>query len=219
MNASNGFEKLSLALSQGLTELVDRVSASLVVVQNFRYGAGAGIVWGSEGLILTNNHVVGRQPPVVIIGDGREFEAGVVARDPEVDLALLQIEAENLSPVQIADSDGLQVGELVFAVGHPWGERGFVTSGIVSALSHAQTRGKRRQIPIIRTDAALAPGNSGGPLVDASARVVGINTLVVGGDQGVAIPARIAEDFVANALRRSPRKAAGFEQKTLSTLV
>ncbi|MGD2157910.1 MAG: trypsin-like peptidase domain-containing protein [Anaerolineales bacterium] len=219
MNASNGFEKISLALSQELTELVDRVRTSLVVVKNSRFGAGAGIVWQPDGLILTNNHVVGRKHPLVVIGDGREFEADVVARDPEVDLALLQIEAENLSPAQIADSDGLQVGALVFAVGHPWGERGLVTSGIVSALSQAQTRGRRKQIPIIRTDATLAPGNSGGPLVDACGRVVGINTLIVGGDQGVAIPARIAKDFVANAPRRSPGKASEFNQKTLSTLV
>lgn len=219
MNASNGFERISLALSQELTALVDHVRASLVVVQNARFGAGAGFVWQSEGLILTNNHVVGRESPVVILADGRQFNSRIVARDPEVDLALLQIDAEDLSPAQIADSDGLRVGELVFAVGHPWGERGFVSAGIVSALSQAQTRGARKRIPIIRTDAALAPGNSGGPLVDASGRVVGINTLIVGGDQGVAIPASIAEDFVVNALQRFPQSGTEYKHRTLPTLV
>jgi serine protease Do len=85
-------------------------------------------------------------------------------------------------------------------VGHPWGQRGFVTGGIISSLGEAPTRGPRRSVPIIRSDVTLAPGNSGGPLANAAGGVIGINTLVIGGDLGVAIPSHLVEAFVAQAL-------------------
>jgi serine protease Do len=123
-----------------------------------------------------------------------------VAQDPEIDLALLQVGKSDLPPAQVADSRRLSVGQVVLAVGHPWGQRGFVTSGIISSLGKAATRGPRRSVPIIRSDATLAPGNSGGPLANATGGVIGINTLVVGGDLGVAIPSHLVEAFVAQAL-------------------
>jgi serine protease Do len=199
MIGANDIFKFSSLLAEEMAALVRRVQSSLVLVRGRRYGAGAGIIWDSDGLILTNNHVVGRQTPFVLLGDDREFEARLVARDPEIDLALLQIPAQDLPAASIADSNHLKVGELVFALGHPWGQRGYVTRGVVSALSQAQTSGKRGRIPIIRTDAPLAPGNSGGPLVNAAGAVIGINTLIVGGDQGVAIPSYLASEFVASS--------------------
>jgi serine protease Do len=113
---------------------------------------------------------------------------------------LLRLEPGEYSPAWIGDSHSLRVGELVLAVGHPWGQPGYVTLGIVSALGHAVGRDGQPAVPIIRSDAALAPGNSVGPLVNAMGAVVGINTMIIGGDQGVAIPAHVAADFVAQSL-------------------
>jgi serine protease Do len=94
------------------------------------------------------------------------------------------------------------VGQYVLAIGHPWGQRGVVTAGLISGLSKAHTRGPRGEIEIIRSDARLAPGNSGGPLVNAWGAVIGINTLIVGGDQGIALPSHTADEFVNRALSR-----------------
>ncbi|MCH7662485.1 MAG: trypsin-like peptidase domain-containing protein [Chloroflexi bacterium] len=135
-----------------------------------------------------------------------QLEIVLLARDPEVDLALLRIDAAGLQPLSIGDSTQVRVGELVFALGHPWGQRAAVTAGIVSHLSNVQTSGRRGLIPIIRTDAHLAPGNSGGPLVNAVGEVIGINTMIVGGDQGVAVPSAVAVDFVETALKRMKGK-------------
>jgi serine protease Do len=189
------------AFTGAIGELVDRVLPSLVVVRGRRFGAGSGIVWSSEGLILTNNHVVGRHSPVVVLQDDREYESRLVARDPDVDLALLSIEATGLTPLKAAAS-APRVGEMVFAFGHPWGQRNTVTRGIVSALISAQSRGGA-QVPIVRSDVPLAPGNSGGPLVDARGEVVGINAMIVGGDQSVAIAASVVTEFLKKAIRKA----------------
>jgi len=173
---------------------------SLVAVFAKRFGAGAGILWSADGLVLTNRHVLGRQGPRVLLADEHSFDAEVIATDEEIDLALLRILAQNLPAAPIGDSTQLRVGELVLTLGHPWGQRNASSMGIVSHLGSAQTRGERGIIPVIRTDATLAPGNSGGPLLNAAGEVVGINTMIVGGDQGVAIPSAVALDFVAKTL-------------------
>ncbi len=162
-------------------------------------GAGAGIIWSEDGLVLTNAHVVGRRAAVVLLHDDRELEARVLARDPDVDLALLSIDAGNLRPLRLA-ADSARIGEWVSAFGHPWGQRNIVTHGIVSALLLAQNR-RGEQLSIIRSDVSLAPGNSGGPLVNASGEVVGINAMIVGGDQSVSLCAQVIRGFVANSLR------------------
>jgi serine protease Do len=171
------------------------------VVRGRRFGAGAGIVWDANGLILTNNHVVGRHMPIVLLQDDREYESKLVARDPDVDLALLSIEADGLTPLKPAPVPP-RVGEMVFAFGHPWGQRNTVTRGIVSALVSAQNR-RGGKVPIVRSDASLAPGNSGGPLVNVKGEVVGINAMIVGGDQSVSIAASVAADFVRKAMAQS----------------
>jgi serine protease Do len=183
--------------TQVIHELVQQVLPSLVVVRGHRHGAGSGIVWDAKGLILTNNHVVGRHTPIVLLQDDREFESKLIARDPDVDLALLSIDAADLTPLRPA-SVSPRVGEMVFAFGHPWGQRNTVTRGIVSALVTAQNR-RGDKLPIVRSDAPLAPGNSGGPLVSASGEVVGINAMIVGGDQSVSIAASVASEFVKKA--------------------
>ena len=184
--------------TQVITDLVEQVLPSLVVVRGRRYGAGSGIVWDANGLILTNNHVVGRHMPIVVLQDDREYESKLVARDPNVDLALLSIEAADLTPLKPAPASP-RVGEMVFAFGHPWGQRNTVTRGIVSALVSAQNR-RGDTLPIVRSDAPLAPGNSGGPLVNARGEVVGINAMIIGGDQSVSIASSVAVDFVTKAL-------------------
>lgn len=175
---------------------VTDVNPGLVTVFAKRCGAGAGILWNRDGLVLTNRHVLGRHTPRVLLADERQFEAHVIATDEEVDLALLRIDGKDLPAARIGDSKALRVGELVFTLGHPWGQRNAASFGIVSHLDSARTRGRRGVIPVIRTDARLAPGNSGGPLVNAAGEVVGINTMIVGGDQGIAIPAAVALEFV-----------------------
>jgi serine protease Do len=188
--------------TQAVSDLVEQVMPSLVVVRGRRFGAGAGIVWEANGLILTNSHVVGRHTPIVLLQNDGEYESRLVARDPDVDLALLTIEATGLTPLRPASAPP-RVGEMVFAFGHPWGQRNTVTRGIVSALVSAQNR-RGDQLPVIRSDTPLAPGNSGGPLVNARGEVVGINAMIIGGDQSVSIAASVASEFVQKAMRNIP---------------
>jgi serine protease Do len=192
--------------TQVIDDLVQRVMPSLVIVRGHRYGAGAGIVWDANGLILTNNHVVGSHNPIVVLQDDREYESRLLARDPDVDLALLSIDATNLVSLQPALVSP-RVGEMVFAFGHPWGQRNTVTRGIVSALVHAHNR-RGDKLPIVRSDVPLAPGNSGGPLVNAKGEVVGINAMIVGGDQSVSIAASVANEFVRKTARNTVRTPA-----------
>jgi S1-C subfamily serine protease len=181
--------------TDSFSALITRVRQSLVMVQNGHQGVGAGVVCG-EGLILTNHHVAVHDRPDVILPNGQVLRARVVARDPEVDLALLTADLNGTPALSFADSRRVRPGELVLAIGHPLGQRDVVTMGVVSCLDTAQTNGARKSIPVIRSDVVLLPGNSGGPLMNAAGQVIGINTLVVGGDQGYAIPAHLAEAFV-----------------------
>src|SRR5512132_4179834 len=142
--------------------------------------------------------------PIVMLQDDGEYESKLVARDPDVDLALLSIEATDLTPLRPA-SVPPRVGEMVFAFGHPWGQRNTVTRGIVSALVSAHNR-RGDTLPVVRSDAPLAPGNSGGPLVNAKGEVVGINAMIVGGDQSVSIAASVAKDFVTKVLAKKKQE-------------
>ena len=182
--------------TQVMDEFVQQVLPALVIVRGHRFGAGAGIVWDVSGLILTNNHVVGRHTPIVVLQNDGEYESRLIARDPDVDLALLSIDATNLTPLKPA-SVSPRVGEMVFAFGHPWGQRNTVTRGIVSALVTAQNR-RGDKLPVIRSDTPLAPGNSGGPLVNAKGEVVGINTVKVESAEaiGFAIPINVAKPIL-----------------------
>jgi serine protease Do len=220
--------KLNGTFAAEVEALARQVLDSLVVVQQqrkgfvgrFFAGAGAGIIWRSDGLILTNNHVAGRAGLTVTLNDGRSFPAKVVARDTGFDLAMLEIEASGLSPLPAAN-DPVRVGMLVFALGHPFGRRNTVTRGIVSGKLHAQTRertstGAARSFPILRSDAPLAPGNSGGPLVNVRGELVGINAMIMGGDQSLAIPVSTVREFAARAAAVPPQqREAAHEEGTL----
>ncbi len=187
---------LSSLLDIALDELLVRIRPVLAVVQTDRRGAGAGILAG-DGWVLTNHHVVARGRSFkVILDDGASYQARVLSHDPEVDLALLEIPA-NGHPAAVFSEREPRPGELVFAFGHPWGERAVLTGGVLSAVTVARTR--RGEIPVLRTDARLAPGNSGGPLLNAAGEVIGLNAMIFGGDQGIAIPTNVIREFLEAA--------------------
>jgi serine protease Do len=200
---------LSDALASQIDATLSRVKRSLVQIQNSRMGAGAGILWRQEGIIVTNNHVVGHGNLKVILSDGSQYPARILTTNPDFDLAVIQIDASHLPVALIAESRQLRIGQLVFAVGHPWGQVGFVTTGIISALGTFNTR-SGRTFPTIRSDATLAPGNSGGPLVNAAGGVIGINSMIIGGDQGIAIPSQLASILVDEVTHSQAYRVADY---------
>src|SRR4249919_3888246 len=167
---------------------------------------GSGVIVDAGGLIVTNNHVIeGADEVKVSLADKREFEATLVLKDPRTDLAILRIKNghEQFPVLDFADSDAVQVGDVVLAIGNPFGVGQTVTHGIISALARTQVGISDYQF-FIQTDAAINPGNSGGPLVDMTGRLVGINTAIFsrsGGSQGIgfAIPANMVRLVVASA--------------------
>ena len=167
------------------------------------YGLGSGVIVTKDGYILTNNHVVDSADTVkVTLTDGREFTAKVVGRDPKSDIAVVKIDARDLPIAPMADSDKVQVGDIVLAVGNPFGVGQTVTTGIVSATGRGNM-GLEDYEDFIQTDAAINPGNSGGALVDAEGRLIGINTAILsrsGGNQGIgfAIPSDLARTVMTS---------------------
>lgn len=190
-------------LSEHIQALLAELKPSIAIVQARRFGAGAGILLDAEGHLLTNAHVLGRESKARIhLFNGQSHAAKLVVRDHELDLALLRVEGIQFSPAQLGDSTTLAVGEIVFTLGHPWGMAHSITAGVVSKLAHASTRSRYGLIPIIRTDALLAPGNSGGPLLNAKGEVIGVNTMIVGDDQGLAIPSAVIKDFLSGVIHK-----------------
>lgn len=191
--------RLPLLLVEAGTQLAARAQASVVQVLGRRRGGGSGVVWGDGRTILTNYHVVAGvgERPSILAPDGQRYQASFVAGDERLDLALLSLEHAPLRPAMLGDSHHLRVGELVFAIGSPWGQRSVVTAGIVSAVGTIPSS-RRDEAPAsyIRSDVRLAPGNSGGPLLNARGTVVGINAMIFGGDLSVAIPTHVALEWV-----------------------
>lgn len=195
-------------LNEDLAAISEKALESLVQVHNGQRGAGAGSIWHSDGLIVTNAHVVLQQSGrvahtlAVTLRDGREFPARVLAYDAEHDLAALRIDAAGLPAVELGDSRQLQPGDLVLALGFPFGIRGGATSGVViGSGAHLPELGDARR-EWIAASLHLRPGHSGGPMVDSRGRLVGINTLMTGPEVGVAVPVHVAVRFLKQALGR-----------------
>jgi len=191
---------LTSAFSTETAALAERLNRLLVTVRS-EAGGGSGTAWTTDGLIVTNHHVAPDETATVILHDGSEHDARVVGRDPSRDLALLRVDANLTEIAEPGDSRGVRTGQLVFAIGNPWGQRGTLTSGIVLATGPIPDNPAPNGV--IRADVRLAPGNSGGPLVDASGKVIGINSMIAGG-MAVAIPSHDVVEFVADALGGAP---------------
>ncbi len=227
-NAQPGYdaeEQNNIAVYKRVTPSVVNITTTTVAF-DFFYGAvpqqgqGSGFILDKQGHILTNNHVIGdnAQRVEVQLADKHKYKAQVVGVDKMHDLALLQINAPNLQPVELADSRGLQVGQKVFAIGNPFGLSGTMTRGIISAIRSVRGPTGNAIDNAIQTDAAINPGNSGGPLMNARGQVIGINTMIAsnnGADQsagiGFAIPINTAravlDDFSKYGHVRRPTLA------------
>jgi S1-C subfamily serine protease len=205
------------AYSQAVTTTVQQAGPGVVHIQartaQGRGGSGSGFLISPDGLVVTNSHVIhGAEAVRAQTPDGRESRAEIVGDDPDTDLAVLRIDLPGLSHLSFADGDHVRVGQIAIAIGNPLGLDNTVTAGIVSALGRTFPARTGRLIDnVLQTDAALNPGNSGGPLLDTRGRVIGVNTAIIPSAQGIcfAIGSKTAE-FIAGWLIKEGRIRRGY---------
>ncbi|MBW4473116.1 MAG: trypsin-like peptidase domain-containing protein [Stenomitos rutilans HA7619-LM2] len=178
-------------LAGAIAAIAKHLRQSTVQVRTQRQGAGSGVIWSADGVIMTNAHVVTGNSATVELADGQVLEAVVTARNRQRDLVALKVEATGLTAGAIADSTRLRVGEVVVAMGNPWGVVGALTTGIIHSFKPHY--GNQHWI---QADIQLAPGNSGGPLANAQGQIIGINTMIVHG-RGFAVPSHVVQQFLS----------------------
>ncbi|MBI4199354.1 MAG: trypsin-like peptidase domain-containing protein [Chloroflexi bacterium] len=187
-------------LNAELATLVERVERSLVQVRNGRRGVGAGTVWHPAGLIVTSAHVASDGPLRVAFPNGGSLPARILAHDPDRDLAALVVDATGLPTIEVGRSRDLRPGQLVLALGHPWGVPGAITTGVVVGVGSDLPGMPHSRQPWVVVNVRLRPGHSGGPLIDAQGRMVAINTLLTGPAMGMAVPVDVVKAFLREAM-------------------
>jgi len=201
------------AFSQMIIDAVAQVKNAVVKIDVFKTsqgklrpaGSGSGFIFSSDGLVFTNNHVVnGAEKIMVSLLNENEIEATLIGKDPDTDLAILKIYADGYSVARLGDAEKLQIGQLVIAIGNPLGYQHTVTTGVVSALGRTLRSQNGMLVDnVIQSDAALNPGNSGGPMITTEGDVVGVNTAIIQGAQGLSFSVDInTAKEVANQLIR-----------------
>lgn len=185
--------------SDSLADITDETRRSLVQITGNQGNLGAGTIWHSDGLIVTNAHVVSHGPVTVVLPDGREYPAQIIAIDRDEDLAALAIQAEHLPTIAIGDSHEVRAGQWVIALGHPWGVLDAVTAGSVIGIGAnlPEMGGGKEWIAL---GLRLRPGHSGGPLVNTRGQLIGINTMISGPEVGFAVPVHVVKAFLKRTL-------------------